>query len=443
MAVSTLNEPRQQYGQDIGAVMETPAPDWLRQLRGNSAALFQETDFPHKRMEEWRQTNIASIVNTPYRSLNAPPGHMLQRDDIEPFLYGAVGWNELVFVDGFFAPELSRSAPLPDGVTAGSLAQALAEEQEGGQVAEHLNRYLKPRSAYTALNSALFQDGAFVHVPRNVAVEQPIHLVFVTNRQENETAAHLRNLFVLEESASAVLVSSWVSLAGETNYLNNVVEEVALGGNAELHRYKTIQEGEQGHHLGTTEYYQERDSRLHAYFANLRGNIARNQQCAELAGEGASCNFAGLYLNDDERLIDNSINVTHVAPHCSSRIGCKGILDGKSKTVFGGKVYVCQQAQQTDSDQLSNNLLLSDRATVDAKPQLEIYADDVKCTHGATVGAPPEEVIFYFRSRGIEEETARAMLTCGFAEEILDEFALDPVRERLLAHAVAKYRPER
>lgn len=440
MAEAVKDRPKEHFFADLEKLASNGYSAWLKRIRAAGAQRFREMDYPNTRLEEWRQTNIAPIVNTPYRSLIAPSPVLPRANEVAPFFYDPDAWTELVFVNGFFAPALSVVRALPSGVRIRGLAAALHGPQ-AGLVESYLNTCLRDRNAYTALNTAFLQDGAFVYVPGNTVLESPIHFIFVTGDRPSNTASHIRNLIVLEDSSQATLLTSYVSLAGRTPYLNNIVEEVVLGANAELSSCAVIEEGEEGNHLATTEIRQGRDSRQLSFTVSIGGRITRRQQCTDLEGEGADCYLYGLYLNDEDRLIDNTLNITHFKPHGSSRIACKGILDGTSKAVYGGKIYVHREAQQTDSKQLNNNLLLSDTATVDTKPQLEIYADDVKCTHGATVGGPPEEVLFYFRSRGMREETARGMLTCGFADEIVSQIDVRPVRDRLHRKVVAKYAP--
>ena len=429
------------YLDDLKRLAPNGVPQFFAAVRAAGEDAFRTTPYPNTRMEEWRQTNIAPIVKTPYRSTVGAPGHTVTAAQIQPFLCGDGAWTELVFVDGYFSEALSVQPKLASSVFAGSLDAAVASNASP-QIEQHLGKYLARRSTFTALNSAFLQDGAFIHVPKDVVIEHPIHIVAVTSAREADTAAYLRHLIALEESASASVVTSYVSLAGETRYLNNVVEEIALGQNAQLDRYKIIEEGSSGNHLATAEIHTDRDSRLNSYSMTLTGGIVRNQLCVNLDGEGASCHLSGIYLNDGKRLIDNSINITHSKAHGSSRIAYKGILGDKSKAVFLGKVNVVRDAQQTDSDQLSNNLLLSDSATIDSKPQLEIYADDVKCTHGTTIGPPHEDVVFYFRSRGIDEATARGMLTYGFADEIVAEIKVRLLAERLRKYIFGKYSPK-
>jgi Fe-S cluster assembly protein SufD len=433
MSEVTLNI-RDQYLADLAREPANGQPDWVGIIRKTGRAAFEASTFPHGKMEEWRHTNIAAISSTHYPPLTGPGSvNAAQMDGLS---LAQAGFHELVFVDGHFSEALSTLGELPQGVLLGSLYSHLGDEA----VRANLNRHAGNRSAYTALNTANIKDGALVYLPRNTVLDAPVHLLFVSTATL-PGAAHIRNVIVLDESAEATVIVSYAGL-GDANYLNNIVEEVALGANASLKYYKAVQEGAAGNHLSTTEFHQDRDSRLFSLVVSQEGKITRNQQCIALAGPGAECALHGLYMNDGDRLIDNALHIHHAVPNCNSRIAYKGILDGSSKSVFTGKVNVDQAAQKTDSDQLSNNLLLSDNATIDTKPQLEIYADDVKCTHGATVGAHPEPIIFYFRSRGIDEATARGMLTYGFADEIIAEIGPDALRDRLQHYIFKKYSPQ-
>lgn len=439
-AIDILDPKKAHYAAEWARIAPNGDPLWLKQLRIHGVHLFKDTEFPATRMEEWRKTNISGIINTPYRSSLAPGADSLNREAVAPFLFTNAEAVELVFVNGHYCEELSRCESLPEGVVAGSLRQA-AQGPLDRVVEKHLGHYLKARNAYTALNTAFLLDGAFVYIPENTLVEVPIHIVFLTTAGQEPPVAYPRLLLVMEQGSQASVAVSFDSPTGDQNYLNNVVEEIVLGPEAHLNFCRVVEEQAQGNHLATTEVRLERGSRLNAFVAALNGNIVRNQLCAELAGEGAECLLNGLYLNDGRRLTDTFFSVIHTQPRGLSRINAKGILDGDSKAVFLGKVHVHPEAQKTDSKQLNNNLLLSEHATVETKPQFEIFADDVKCTHGATVGAPPQEVLFYFRSRGISEAAARGMLTCGFAQEMIKEAPVQAVRERLSACVIEKYAP--
>lgn len=438
MSEGTTQTPQARYLDDLARHDGNGHATWLQNIRAVGKSALESAVFPHGKMEEWRHTNIASVTNAHY-GLAAPYVEgTLGAADLEGAIFAADGWAELVFVDGHFSPGLSTLPALPSGVILGGL-RAL---QDVDAVRQHTHTILQDRNAFTALNTAFLHDGAFVYVPKKVTLDVPVHLLFVSTSGANGKAAHVRTVIALEESSAASVTTSYVGLDSASNYLNNIVEEIHVGDNAQLTYYKAVQEGASGNHLATSEILQGRDSRFFSLVVSQEGKITRNQSCVRFAAEGAECALHGLYLNDGDRLIDNVLNIHHAAPHCNSRIAYKGILDGKSKTVFTGKVNVDQIAQQTDSDQLSNNLLLSDDATLDTKPQLEIYADDVKCTHGATVGSHPDPIIFYFRSRGIDEATARGMLTYGFADEVVSEIEAAPLRERLEAYVFDKYSPK-
>ena len=438
MSEVTLKNPHDAYLADLANDSANGHPDWFGTIRKSGRAAFEASTFPHGKMEEWRHTNINAISNTHYGLTSPKSGEAVDATQFSGYSLAGDGFHELVFVDGFFSAALSNVGTLPEGALLGGIGDHLGSDV----LRAHLNQHMANRNAYTALNTAYLKDGALVYVPRKVALDQPVHLLFITTGAAAGAAAHVRSVIALEESSEATVITSYIGLDGAANYLNNIVEEVALGPNAGLRYYKAVQEGACGNHLATTEVHQDRDSRLFTLAVSQEGKVARNQLCVKLAGPGAECALHGLYLNDGDRLIDNAISIHHAAPNCNSRIAYKGILDGDSKSVFSGKVNVDQAAQQTDSNQLNNNLLLSDSATIDTKPQLEIYADDVKCTHGATVGSHPEPIIFYFRSRGIDEATARGMLTYGFADEIIREIEPDPFRARLEAYVFDKYSPK-
>lgn len=433
MSEATLNI-HDQYLADLAREPVNGQPDWVGLIRKTGRAAFEASTFPHGKLEEWRHTNIAAISNNHFPS-GVEPG-AVDAAQLEGLSLAQEGYHEVVFVDGLFSEALSNLGKLPEGALLGSLYANMGSEV----VRAHLNQHAQNRSAYTALNTANVKDGALVYLPRNAVLDAPVHLLFISTAAE-QRGTHLRNVIALDESSEATVIATYASL-GAASYLNNIVEEIALGPNSSLKYYKAVQEGAAGNHLSTTEFHQDRDSRLFSLVVSQEGKITRNQQCIRLAGPGAECALHGLYMNDDERLIDNALHIHHTVPNCNSRIAYKGILDGNSKSVFTGKVNVDKAAQKTDSDQLSNNLLLSDNATVDTKPQLEIYADDVKCTHGATVGAHPEPIIFYFRSRGIDEATARGMLTYGFADEIVAEIGPDAFRDRLQHYIFKKYSPQ-
>lgn len=426
------------YRSALAQMKSRTAPDWLKRLRAEAAAQFDTLEFPHRKMEEWRFTNVNPIVRTPFKSLTEPGECALSAEDAAQYKYNVPGWTELVFVDGFHVESLSSFGALPKKTFAGSLSTALGKDAL--DIHEHLGKHAGQNgNIFNALNAAFLLDGGFVHVPKNTVVEAPIHLIHIMTESTGGSAAHPHGLVVLEEGAEATVIETFVGASDTTQYLNNAATELSLGPNAKLDYYKIVEEGDSGYHLATAAGRMERDSVLNAYTCTLSGKIVRNAISIKLDGENAECNLNGLYLLEQEQLVDNNTFIEHAAPHCTSWIGYKGVLDDKSHGVFSGRIYVHRAAQKTDSKQLNGNLLLSDRATIDTKPLLEIFADDVKCTHGATIGRPPSQQIFYFQSRGIDKKRAEGLLTYGFAGEIVGLIKIDAIRERLDKYAFNKY----
>lgn len=413
-------------------------PEWLRVLRGEARARFLDAEFPHRKMEAWRFTNIAPILRTPFRSSLSPRGDGVSVDAVQPLRYNQSGWVELVFIDGFFSPDLSSLQP---NVEAGGLAAAVWGREELAR--GHLGRYVNGTSnAFSLLNGALLLDGACIRVPEHVSLDAPIHLLFVSTGRESEVATFPRNLIVLEPHSEAQVVETYAAL-GEACYLSNVVTEIAVGNGARLQRFKIIHEAGAAYHLSSTQIRQGASSAVRSFVMVQGGAIVRDELASRLDGEGADCSFNGLYMTDGHQLVDNHTSIEHAKPNCTSWIGYKGVLQDKSHAVFSGRIHVHRGAQKTDSKQLNQNMLLSDKATVNTKPLLEIFADDVKCTHGATVGPPPHELIFYFQTRGMSPAMALAMLTYGFADEIVNQIDVDAVRQRLETFVYRKYSPIR
>ncbi len=411
--------------------------DWVNTLRRQAIDRFTAIEFPHRKMEQWRFTNVAPVIRTPFRSPVEPAAHGLSAKDVAPFRYGEPNWCELVFVDGFFAPDLSSPA---GKVQAGSLAEALSKD--GELVEKHLNRYLNGSgNAFTELNTAFLLDGACVHIAKDHMAAAPVHLLFVSTGQDGGTASYPRNLIVADRHSETTIVESHVSLAGDKTYFKNAVTEISLDEGAKLTLYKLLHESTNGYHLSSTRVHQDRDSTFKSFSIFQGGKIARNDLSVVLDGEGAHASLNGLYMTDGDQLVDNATSIDHAKPNCTSWIGYKGVLQDKSHGVFSGRVMVRRDAQKTDSNQLNQNMVLSDKATIDTKPLLEIFADDVKCTHGATVGRPPKELVFYFQTRGMSEAMALGMLTYGFADEVVNQIEVDPVRARLEKFVYNKYSP--
>ena len=439
MATVTERDPKQNYINDLERLAaKGDAPAWLAKIREAGRANFDARPWPHNKIEEWRFTDIRPITNNDFVTAVQDSGVEPGEDLLARYRHEHEGWTELVFVDGFYAPGLSRMGNLPEGAVAGGLAEAIAADHPA--VRDHLDQYAAGvESTFVALNTAFLLDGAFVHVPKNAVCEAPIHLLFLTTRGNERRAFHPRSLLVLGESAEVTLIETHAGAGGES--LTNGVTECVLGANSSIKRFAAIFEDTASYHLSTTRVQQHEDSRYKSHTITAGGAIVRPEMAVDLAGEGANCDLHGLYMTAGTDLVDHPIDITHTRPHCHSYIGYKGILDGESRAVYTGKVNVPPDSQQTDSNQLNQNLLLSRNATVTTKPQLEIYADDVKCTHGATIGQHPDKLVHYFRTRGIDEATARGMLTYGFADDVVKELEVDEVRARMEDFIFNRYSP--
>lgn len=410
-----------------GATAESP--EWLESIRRVARDRFARTGFPSAREEEWRFTPVTPIAQASWR----PPSggaEGITRKQVAPFVFGHAEWCTLIFVNGEYVPGLSSPGNLPQGVIASTLSEALG--RDGELVRRHFGRYaVVEDSPFTALNTAFFRDGGFVHVPAGVDLTLPINLVFVTSDKSAGAVFHPRNLIVIERNARASVVESYVTLAPGARYWTNPVTEVWSGANSWVEHTRIQRESEAAYHVATTQAEVSRDSHYRSFSMAMGAALARHNLNARLADQYSEALLYGLYITHGEQLVDNHTVLYHDHPNCHSWEVYKGILDGRSRAVFNGKVMVKAEAQKTDAKQTNRNLVLSDFAKVDTKPQLEIFADDVKCTHGATVGQLDEVALFYAQSRGLPADEARRLLTYAFAAEVIEEVALEPVRVEL------------
>jgi Fe-S cluster assembly protein SufD len=403
-------------------------PDWLERTRRAAMDRFGATGFPAARDEEWRFTPVGPIAQTAWRP--PPSAARLKSQDLEPFIFGHPEWITLVFVNGIYRNELSSTGLRAEGIRAGNLGDAL--RRDGVALERHLARYATVESSpFTALSTALFREGGLVEVSANAEPSRPVHLVFVATKESAGSVVHPRNMILVERGARASVIESYVTLAPGASYWTNAVTEVALGANAWLEHTRIQRESERAYHIGATHVDQQRDSHYRSFTMAMGGAIARHNLHSRLNAENVETLLYGLYFARGDQLVDNHTVIYHDQPNCRSWEVYKGVLEDRSRAVFNGKVLVKAEAQKTDAKQTNRNLLLSDRAKVDTKPQLEIFADDVKCTHGATVGQLDEIALFYARSRGVPAAEARRLLTYAFAAEVIAEVALEPVREEL------------
>ena len=414
----------------LAAIEQRPqdGPGWLEDLRGRAAAAFAALGFPTVRDEEWRFTNVGPIAATEFRLPGA--GAPVTEADLAAYLYSDAA-HRIVIVDGRFSSALSRVADLPVGVRVGSLAAAVTEHEDAvqryfGQIADFGTR------AFTALNTALATDGAYVYVPDGVVVDAPLQLLFVATASPGQAPvlASARTLLVAGDRSQCRVVETYAGPRGAA-YFTNAVTEVALGEGAVVDHYKVQEESAEAFHIASMYVHAVRNANFSSHSFSLGGRLVRNDVNAHLDGEGAECTLNGLYLADGDRLVDNHTAIDHAKPHCPSHEIYKGILGGRARAVFNGKIVVRQDAQKTDAKQTNRALLLTDDASINTKPQLEIFADDVKCTHGAAIGQLDEDALFYLRARGLTHAEARDMLIHAFAGEILDRVKIDPLREAL------------
>jgi Fe-S cluster assembly protein SufD len=404
-------------------------PAWLRGLRERGFARFCEVGFPTTKNEDWRFTNVNAIAQTPFQlARDARRSEATYSDTLDACrIPGAA--CQLVFLNGRFASELSDVGNLPPGVRAGSLAQTIA--QDSASLEPYLGRYLNiERDAFSALNTAFIEDGAYVYLPRGTVLEAPICILFISLPGNDPEMTNPRNLIVAENATEASIVEDYVSLGSGISF-SNVVTELVAGEDAVISHYMIEREDRQAFNVSTLRSQQARSSNVSSHSVLLGGGLVRNNIHPVLAGEGGECLINGLFIGNGRQHMDNYMLVEHASPHCGSRQFYNGILDGHSHGVFHGRIIVHKDAQKTDAKQTNRNLLLSDDAQIDTKPQLEIYADDVKCTHGATIGQVEENALFYMRSRGIEETEARSLLLLAFANECLDRMKSAPVRDYL------------
>ena len=414
------------------------APQWARSLRLSAIARFEELGYPNTKNEDWHFTSVAPIAERAFAPLTSGTGRV-SAAQVAPFSFGSTDWHTLVFVNGRFDAALSRTDGLPDGVQVLPLARAYDElplllEQHIGRIAS------MDAHTFTALNTAFINDGAVVHVQPDVEVVRPIHLLFVSDASAVNGVAQPRNLIVLDRFAKATVIETYATVArGAGAYFTNAVTEATIGEGATLTHLKLQRESALAYHVGTFDVRQARDSHLVSFSFAIGAQLSRTNIYTELRGEGCGATLNGLYLGDAEQHIDHQTRIEHVAPNCYSRELYKGILAGASHGVFNGKVYVHPAAQKTDGKQTNNTLLLSEKAQIDTKPQLEIFADDVKCTHGATVGRLDENSLFYMKSRGINARMARELLTYAFAADVLETIELAEVREGLEAATLRRY----
>ena len=399
----------------------------IHHIRKEALNRFGQLEFPTQKDEEWKYTNISPLLKHNFIPSNdkVPVG----KDIIKSKLFDEMGQSLIVFVNGQFTDEHSNINNLPDGVIAGSLSEAL--KSNSPLIEKHFTKYAHHQNnIFTALSTAYTDDGAFIYVPKGVIVEDPIHVIYITSSDDNKIIVQPRNLFIAGKNSQVTIIEHYVSTE-ESIYFTNAVTEIVAYENSVVDHIKLQEESINAFHIARMEVNQERNSYFSSHLISVGGELTRNDFNSRFNDEGSECTLNGLYMIEGNQLFDAHTLIDHAMPLCNSHEHYKGILNDKSRGVFNGKVIVRPDAQKTNAFQENNNILLSNNALVNTKPQLEIFADDVKCSHGATIGQLDEEARFYLKSRGIGEEASRAILLHAFASDVITSIKTESLRNYL------------
>ena len=425
--VTELVKSENSYQSAFGKVRElSPTVPWLELVRSSAMERFEQLGFPSVRDEDWKYTNLATLAKESFTPATA--SRAVSTDDVGRFAFPETNGAQPVLVDGFLREDLSITNAVGD-VVAIDLFNAAADARYNKIVRKYLARNAGyHNNGLTALNTAFLQSGVFIWIPKNVKLEIPLQIFHLANA--SESANFPRVLIVAEENSSATIIESF-DATEERRYFTNAVVEVVLKDGAQLEHYRLQRESKKAFHVSTTSVELGRASRYDTVSINLGAQLSRHDISVVMDHEGAETSVDGLYMVDSDQHTDTHSVIDHKQPHCISHQLYKGILDGSGRAVFNGKVFVREGAQKTDAMQTNKNLLLSDKARVDTKPQLEIYADDVKCAHGAAVGQIDPEELFYLETRGINPELGRSLLTYGFAEEVIAKINVESIRAKL------------
>jgi len=404
-------------------------------LRKAGFESFEKLGIPTTRHEEWKYINLKNTFNQPLNFGTTGSTMQLSASDVDPFLIGGKNTLVIVFENGVLNKNLSGNLESIKNVTVSSLASSI----ESDTIKEHLGKIASfDNEAFVALNSAFINDGIFIHVSANVAAETSIHLLHINTSRDDNKVSTVRNLIIAEPGSRVSVIESYHSIYDNSNTFTNSVTEIIVGKNAHLELVKAQLESGKSSHISFTQVLQERDSTFDTVTVTLGGALVRNNLHIKLNDVNCTSHLYGLYLLNGEQIVDNHTLVDHAMPNCFSNELYKGIIDGKASGVFNGKIFVRQDAQKTNAYQSNKNILLSDDAQMNTKPQLEIFADDVKCTHGATTGQIDEDALFYLRARGIGEQSARTLLNIAFVGDVLNNIKSDELRNNLQSLAEAK-----
>ena len=405
---------------------DEPLPSWLKQLREQSLTKFNQLGVPTTHDEDWKYTNIAPVVKRKYTLVQ--DGNFSEKEQLSPYLDPRE--INIVLVNGIFSSELSNLKGLPKGIRILTWQEALTNAET--DLSQYFNTHeINKGTAFAALNQALANDGVVIKIEDKTIVENLIHIVSVTSFSGPDLITFPRTLILAGKSSEATVLESYLAFSNRLTYFSNALTEIFLAENAILHYCKAQSESLNAFHIGATQVMQERNSHLDTFSLVVGSSIARNNLDVIANGEGTQTTLNGLYCINGRQLADNHTSVDHRLPNCTSTQLYKGLLNGESHAVFNGKIFVRPIAQKTNSYQLNKNLILGKDCRVDTKPQLEIFADDVKCTHGATIGQLNEDEIFYLQTRSIPKQKAINMLARGFVDEILNTINNAAIRRKL------------
>lgn len=408
-------------------------PGWLSEIRRQAMNHFDELGFPTTKHEDWRETNIKPITETEFA---APSSSEISAADINDVVLQDVEGARVVFGNGVFSNEHSSVNALPDGVIAGSLAEAWEKH------ADVLEPYFArlgsfEKQAFAALNTALMQDGLFIFVPQDTVVEEPIQVIFASKSNGSPSVSFPRVLVVAGKNSHVKIVESYTGNDGDV-YFSNAVSEFVCGENAHIEHVKFQRESEAAFHIANTKVIAEANANFKTHSLAFGGRLSRTDYLTTLNGEGITCTLNGLYMPHGKQHFDHRLTVEHAKPNCNSHQLYKGILNDTARAIFRGKFHVHQDAQKTDAYQSNNNILLSNDAEINTRPQLEIYADDVKCSHGATIGRLDQDQIFYLQSRCVNAESARSLLIYAFAYEIIEQIGIEATHPEITKLIVSR-----
>lgn len=417
------------YIDELHRLQESLPGDKLSLIREAAMGQFQARGFPTTRQENWKYTDVKPIARSAFGIAEEKPAAGYEKQ-LELARLSGLESHELVFINGRFSVEHSRLQDLPQGVVLEDMSSALNNHSKLVDSIMSNTTLNEQSNPFNILNTAFIHDGVLIHVPDDCSIDKPINLIYLSGYSDNEFSAHPRNLIFLGNGASLTVIENYVG-AKDSQYFINTVTDAVLASNAALTHYKLQQESVESYHIGNFNIYQDRDSQVNSHSISLGGSLVRNDIKVQLDAEGAGVLLNGLYMANGKQHIDNHTLINHLQPHTNSEEHYRGVLNDRGRGVFNGKVVVHKNAQKTDAAQSNANLLLSDQAEIDTKPELEIYADDVKCSHGSTVGQLDKDMMFYLRSRAIDETTAKSILTFAFAEEVIKRIEIEQIRHYL------------